>query len=251
MRSAPVTSPISASSALTAARNSASPVRQLDPGRSHLAVQRHRGYPFPPLRRRAEQSAQRQGAPVVQMRVVLPGVADAAEGLDAVVRRVNGGVQRHHGSHRGSELTVGSWRRACGIPDGSRGLFRARQHPGAPMLDRLELTDRPAELVPDLGVVRRGLDGPVGDAARLGAEQDRCETGHSAAVEAGQDPIGGHQRARPPADSPAAGRGRRRQRPSPRDRPRRAAPTPRRRPCWPLPPQGRPAVLLAQVLTRR
>ena len=62
------------------------------------------------------------------------------------------------------------------------------------MLDRLELADGPAELVPDLGVIRSGLDGPVGDSARLGAEQDRCETGHSGAVEAGQDPIGGHQR---------------------------------------------------------
>jgi hypothetical protein len=62
----------------------------------------------------------------------------------------------------------------------------------APVLDRLELADRPAELVPDPGVVRRRLHRPVGDAARFRREQRGGQRRDLGAGEAGQDPPGGH-----------------------------------------------------------
>ena len=71
--------------------------------------------------------------------------------------------------------------RARGVPDRRGGLLGRGQHPGAAVLDRLELADRPAELVTDLGVIGGGVRGPVGDAGRLGAEHDRGQAGDRAA----------------------------------------------------------------------
>ena len=78
------------------------------------------------------------------------------------------------------------------VPDRRGGLLGRGQHPRAAVLDRLELADRPAELVADLGVIGGGVGGPVGDAGRLGPEQDRGQAGDRAPVQPGQQPVRGH-----------------------------------------------------------
>ena len=71
------------------------------------------------------------------------------------------------------------------------------------MLDGLELTDRPAELLADLGVRRRGVGGPARDADRLGRQQGGHQrTGQRAAqvaqhaIVADLDGVGAHMRQR-------------------------------------------------------
>ena len=83
---------------------------------------------------------------------------------------------------------------ARGVPDRRGGLLGRGQHPGAAVLDRLELADRPAELLADLRVVGGGVHRPGGDPARLGAEQGRGEAAHRGPGEAGEHPL---RRARP------------------------------------------------------
>jgi hypothetical protein len=62
------------------------------------------------------------------------------------------------------------------------------------VLDRLELADRPAELMADLRVLRGGAGGPVGNPGRLGAEQDSRQAGDRTPVQPGQQPVRGHDR---------------------------------------------------------
>ena len=59
-----------------------------------------------------------------------------------------------------------------GVPDGGARLLEGDAHPGALVLDALELADRASELDADLGVLGRRRDGPGDDAGRLGAEDD-------------------------------------------------------------------------------
>ncbi len=125
----------------------------------------------------------------------------------------DGRIDGQHPGHAGRELALlpggqlaGRARRlvrrgparlgARRIPDGGGGQLGRGQHPGAPVLDRLELPDRPAELLADLGVLGSGLHGPVGHAAGLGPEQDRRQAGHRGAVEPGEQPVRGHGDAR-------------------------------------------------------
>jgi len=61
------------------------------------------------------------------------------------------------------------------------------------VLDRLELADRPAELVPDRGVLRGCPDRPAGHAARFRSEEGGGQAGDLGAGQAGQDPPGGHR----------------------------------------------------------
>ncbi len=170
---------MSASSVLIVARSSSSPppgsssrISRRSPARAspasrsfQLAVCRHRG---------PEQSAERHRAAVVQVRVVLPGVADAAEDLNALVHARDGRVGREYGGGRRRE--VAPWLIAgecpCRIPDRRRRLLGHDEHPRAPVLDRLELADRPAELMADLGVFGGRVHCPVGDTESLGAEDD-------------------------------------------------------------------------------
>jgi len=58
------------------------------------------------------------------------------------------------------------------------------------VLDRLELPDLAAELVPDLGVLGGGLHRPAGDAAGLGTEQDRGQLDDAGPVRSGQHSAG-------------------------------------------------------------
>src|SRR5690606_41273440 len=67
---------------------------QLQDDLAAAAVQRDRGDLGGPLGGRAEQRPQRQGAAQVDVRVVLPGEADAAEDLDGVAGGLHAGVER-------------------------------------------------------------------------------------------------------------------------------------------------------------
>ena len=74
--------------------------RPADPGQGQP------GHALRPFVRRAEQGAQGHRPPVVQVGLVLPGVADPAEHLDVLVRAPDRGVQRHHRGHPGGELAL-------------------------------------------------------------------------------------------------------------------------------------------------
>ena len=131
--------------------------------------------------RAAECRDQGERAPVVHVGVVLPGETDAAMHLDAVLRAVLGGNGCQRRGHGGRELVGGCFvvpallgclvQSAGGIPYGRRGPFGGGDHPGALVLDGLELADRPAELLTDLGVLRGGVSGPPGDSDSLCREQ--------------------------------------------------------------------------------
>ena len=180
---------------------------QVDADGPVRARERQAGHPLGPLTGGAEEGPQRERAAVVEMRVVLPRVADAAEHLDAVVRAADGGVHRDQHCHRGRELTVSGTvavavavalaacrvlERPRGVPGRGGGLLRRREHPGAAVLDPLELADRPAELVADLRVRRRGGHRPVGDATGLGRQQGRGQGSHHARPQPAEHPAGGH-----------------------------------------------------------
>ena len=88
---------------------------------------------------------------------MLPGEADAAEDLDAVLGVVHRVVQRQRGGGRGGERVlagclVGG---AGGVPGQGGGAFGPAGHGGAQVLDRLERADRAAELAADPGVAGR------------------------------------------------------------------------------------------------
>ena len=145
VRSRPSSSPISASSPDLGAEFGIA-FGQLDPGGPERSRHGERGHPLAPPARRPEQGAQRQRPPVVQVSLVLPGVADAAEGLDAVVRRVDRAVDGDYGGHgRGSRGRRPA--RFARHPRRRPRPFRAGRASGAAVLDRLELADRAAELV--------------------------------------------------------------------------------------------------------
>ncbi len=116
------------------------------------------------------------GPTQVQVRVVLPGDADAAEHLDAVLGvGLRGRHPRGDGNRRRDGqlpiLGVGG-RGLRSIGRGDRGLLGTQQHLGAQMLDGLETADRLAELLTHLGVFGGGVQGPAGHTGGLGG-QDR------------------------------------------------------------------------------
>ena len=158
-------------------------------------VEREAGHPLGPVAGAAEERPQRERAAVVEVGVVLPGVADAPEHLNALVRAADGGVHRDQRGHRGGELAAGVEAPGLdgpgGVPGRGRGLLRRREHPGTAVLDRLELADGPPELVADLRVVGGGGHRPVGDAAGLGGQQDRGQRRHRAGRQPAEDPFRG------------------------------------------------------------
>jgi hypothetical protein len=124
---------------------------------------------------------------------VLPGEADAAEGVDAVLG------DRERGLHAGRPGDGGGQRRlarvgagllgAGGVPGAGAGLLGAGQHPGAAVLDALELADRAAELLAYLGVLGGGGGAPLRQPRRLGGEQHRRQVQHVLRAQAGQDGV--------------------------------------------------------------
>ena len=147
----------------------------------HTACDRGVEHPLRGLAAAAEGRDQAQGPPVVDVGGVLPGEADAPVHLDAVLSALLGGGRRQCGGHRGGELVMGGFvvpvlrgrlvEGTGGVPHRGGGAFGGRDHLGAAVLDGLELADRPAELLADLGVLRRGVGRPPGDADRLGGQQ--------------------------------------------------------------------------------
>ena len=115
---------------------------------------------FPMLRGAAEEHLGTFGALVPKVRVVVPGEADAAVDLDAVLGRLHVGI-RSRGLGKAGE------RRQAGVSFGS-GIgrlvgggfrqFHGEQQFRAAMLDGLERADRPPELHPRSGVVHGGFE---------------------------------------------------------------------------------------------
>ena len=124
---------------------------------------------------RAEQRGQAHRAPPVQVGVVLPGVADAAEQRHRVQADVDGGRRRDHRRRGGGQRELPGVLpvRDGGVPGGRGDQLGAGEQPGALVLDRLERADRAAELLAHLGVGQTGLLAPAGDAGRLRREQRR------------------------------------------------------------------------------
>ena len=65
-----------------------------------------------------------------------------------------------------------------GVPGHRGGLLDRDQHVGQRVLDRLELADGPAELDAHLGVLRRSVQAPAGDACALGRGQRQRQAAH-------------------------------------------------------------------------
>ena len=125
------------------------------------------------------------GALEVEVRVVLPGEADAAERLDALLGAVRGRFERHGAGDARAEIArrlrlrlgvLAPDRR--GVPRHRGALLHGHQHVGQRVLDRLELPDGPAELDAHLGVVRRRAQAPAGDAGALGRRQHQGQVTH-------------------------------------------------------------------------
>ena len=190
---------------------------QVDVHRAHAGGRRGVDHFLRVLRAAAEAGGQHQRPAVVDVRVVLPGEADAAVHLDAILRAALGGSRCQRRRHRGGELDferrvpivlAGFVDRAGGIPHGRGGPLGVGDHLGALVLDGLELTDRPAELLADLGVLRGRVGGPACDADGLGGQQrgyQRVRGDHAQVAQHGVvadlDGVGAHMR-----DRAAAGR---------------------------------------------
>ena len=114
------------------------------------------------------------------MRIVFPGVPDATQHLDAVLRASKSGARRERGGDRDAQrspidLDTPIIRGPRRVPDSRPGCLDRDGHIGASMFHRLELADRPAELAPIARVPSRSLETPLRDTDRLGAGQDRRE----------------------------------------------------------------------------
>ena len=152
----------------------------------------------------AERGGQHDGAPVVHVGVVLPGEADAAVDLDAVLGAVLGGDGGEGRGDGGGELegaglltvvlTASAFLvdGAGGIPHRGGGAFGFGDHVGALVLDGLELADRATELFPDLGVGRGGVGGPPRNADALCREQRRDQRSGHRLRQVGQHAVVGH-----------------------------------------------------------
>jgi hypothetical protein len=118
----------------------------------------------------------------VEVRIVLPGEADAAEYLDALLGAVRGRLERDGARDARAEIVVrGAAVLAPGrrrVPGHRGALLDRDQHVGERMLDGLELADGPAELDPHLGVLRRRLETPAGDPRALGRDQHLGQTAY-------------------------------------------------------------------------
>ena len=110
------------------------------------------------------------------MRVVLPGDADAAEHLNAVLgvglAHLDARGGRDGGGYRQLRI-IGFVGGAGGITCGHGDLLGAQQHLGAHVLDRLEAADRLAELLANLCVFGCGLQCPPGQPGGLGGQHGR------------------------------------------------------------------------------
>ena len=120
---------------------------------------------------------------------MLPGEADAAQHLDAVLRVVHRVVQRQRGGGRGRQRMLGGRLvgGAGGAPGQGGGTFGPAGHGGAQVLDRLELTDRAAELPAGPGVVGGRAAAPGGHPGGFGRVQGRRQVADAFCAQAGQE----------------------------------------------------------------
>ena len=147
---------------------------QVDAQRAPLAGHRPAGHIGPGRAGRPDEGSHAHGPAQVEVGVVLPREADAAEHLDAVLGRPHGGVGRHGRGQGGGErslVRVGSG--PCRVPRQCPRSLERREHVGAPVLHRLELADGPAELPALERVGRRRGHAPVDDPDRLGRHEHR------------------------------------------------------------------------------
>ena len=155
------------------------------------------GSPAQPACRPAEELPDPVGPTQVQVRVVLPGDADAAEHLNAVLDVGLGRLDpdaRGDGRGNGQLAVIVVAGGAGGIGGGHRHLLGAAQHLGAQVLDRLEAADRLAELLAHLGIGDGGIQRPTGDSRRFGGQHGRGQVVH---------PVRGLRPAPWPAPTPA------------------------------------------------
>ena len=120
---------------------------------------------------------------------MLPGEADAAQHLDAVLRVVHRVVQRQRGGRRGRQRVLGGRLvgGTGGAPGQGGGTFGPAGHGGAQVLDRLELTDRAAELPAGPGVVGGRAAAPGGHPGGFGREQGRRQVADAFCAQTGQE----------------------------------------------------------------
>ncbi len=145
----------------------------------------------------AEARGQQHRAAVVDVGVVLPGEADAAVHLDAVLRAVQHRLGRQRGGDGCGEfesrfcicVLAVLVDRAGGVPHRRGRPLGVGDHLGALVLDGLELADRPAELLADLRVGGRGVGGPARDADALGGQQGGHQRAGVTAAEVGQHAV--------------------------------------------------------------
>ena len=142
------------------------------------AVEGQRRNPTQVVRAPTEELGDSVGAPQIEVRVVLPGDADAAQHLNAVLGVALRGVDPGGGcDRRGDGQLPGIGRRDRRIGGRHSDLLGPQQHLGAHVLDGLEAADRLAELLPHLGVLGGGVQRPLGDPRRLRGEECRGEVG--------------------------------------------------------------------------
>src|SRR5262245_36168472 len=130
----------------------------------------------------AEQRLRGARALEVEMGIVFPREADAAEDLDRLGRAVVVGLAAIGLRERGRDREIRSVlrrgaRRVVGRR--TRGLD-AHHHVGALVFDRLERADRASELLPLLRVRDREIEAALRAADRLGRERDRAEVERAA-----------------------------------------------------------------------
>ena len=108
----------------------------------------------------------------MQMRVVLPGEADAAVHLNVEfgIAGVSRKCQRRSHSGDEAELLFVLCFRARGIPYRGGRRLHGDEHVRAMVLHRLESGDGAAELLAHLGVVDGGVDAVGRSAHRLGGQ---------------------------------------------------------------------------------
>ena len=127
----------------------------------------------------------------IEVRVVLPREADASEDLNALLGATRRLAEGHGARDAGGQMAVAPLvddtvrpRRLVlapgrrGIPGDGGTLLHRDQHVRQRVLDRLELSDRSAELDTHLGVVRRGLQAPAGQTCALGRRQRQRQAAH-------------------------------------------------------------------------
>ena len=135
----------------------------------------------------------------IEVRVVLPGEADAAVELNVALGVEDLGTDRVGGGHRRGEPGAVQVVGASGVPCRGRGLLRVDQHVRRVVLDRLEGADGAAELLAHLGVLDGHLQGGPADADGLGGGEDAK---HRARLDAPRRVAPGPRRRRRCAERP-------------------------------------------------